>query len=88
MHIDRYTKFVLTVIAIALIFLSVRPLVPPEKAHASDTTCGSNYMSPCYVIVRSNAYNGANVPLLVQVQQIPLPVEVRNTGSRPHPGMQ
>jgi hypothetical protein len=44
MPTDRYTRFVLTLIAAALILIAARPLLVPSNARASNSepTCGSD----------------------------------------------
>jgi hypothetical protein len=45
--IDSYARIVLTVIALALSILALRPLAP-TPAIAVGTTCGT-FTNPCYV---------------------------------------
>jgi hypothetical protein len=45
---DGYTKLVLTVIALALVMLAVRPWVEPQPVGAQRGGCG-NSKSPCFV---------------------------------------
>ncbi len=49
--IDRYTKFILTLIALALIVIATRPLLVPGPAGAADIGqgCGADPQHPCYV---------------------------------------
>jgi hypothetical protein len=51
--IDRYTKVVLTVIALVLVGLLIRPSVAPRSvaAQQSIALCGSTPSAPCYVSV-------------------------------------
>jgi hypothetical protein len=58
--VDRYTKGVLTVIAVALTAIAIERSTSP--AHAQMPSCG-NAGNPCYV---SN-YGG--IPLVVKVEQ-------------------
>jgi hypothetical protein len=46
--VDRYTKAVLTVIAVALTALAVRPLLDSRSAGAQGLGCG-NVVNPCWV---------------------------------------
>lgn len=52
MPADRYTRFVLTLIAAALIFIATRPLIAPPSARAanSEPACGEDAQRPCYVV--------------------------------------
>jgi len=54
---DRYTKVVLTVIALALVGIIAQGLV--RSATAQPNSCGISAGAPCYVM--------ANTPLRVQV---------------------
>ena len=58
--VDRYTKFVLTVIAVALTGICVGMFTP--RAQAQMAGCGSGG-NPCYVS------NYGSLPLTVRVQQ-------------------
>lgn len=44
---DRYSKFVLSVIAAALVVIAAQPLFAPAVAQMG--TCGLSRYSPCYV---------------------------------------
>jgi hypothetical protein len=46
--VDTYTKAILTVIALALVALALRPIVQPSPAVALGGACGS-LGEPCYV---------------------------------------
>lgn len=46
--VDRYSKIVLTVIALALVALVVRPMFESGSAGAQARGCG-DAMNPCYV---------------------------------------
>ena len=51
---DQYTKVVLTIIALALTILAVRPWIEPEPAVAQGERCGS-LTNPCYVTTSPSA---------------------------------
>jgi hypothetical protein len=61
--VDRYTKSVLTVIAVALVGLLAVQLTP--TAHAQVGGCGTSPGSPCFV----TGANYSGWPLPVRVQQ-------------------
>jgi hypothetical protein len=46
---DRYTKIILTVIALSLTVVALRPLFSPSLASAQANGCGFNASHPCYV---------------------------------------
>lgn len=52
MPTDRYTRFVLTLIAAALIVIAARPLAAPPSARAanSEPACGADAQHPCFVV--------------------------------------
>lgn len=49
MPIDRYTKFILTLIAVSLLVLALRPIFGPTAAGADMNGCGHDPRNPCYV---------------------------------------
>lgn len=56
---DRYTKIVLTVIAVALCVIAVQNAVP--RARALGNGCGDSSSNPCYVEPASFAGFDVNV---------------------------
>jgi hypothetical protein len=60
--VDRYTKIVLTVIALALVALVLRPALEPQVATAL-SECGS-FSNPCYVTTRSG--DSVNVKIVTR----------------------
>jgi hypothetical protein len=48
---DRYTKIVLTVIAVALVVIAVRPLVPVVLEHAQPRLAQAQTTTPKYDVV-------------------------------------
>ena len=49
---DRYTKAILTVIAVALVALAVQQAVPSASAAGSE--CRGTYLDPCWVKIMGN----------------------------------
>jgi hypothetical protein len=49
MPVDRYTKIILTVIAISLAVIALRPIFSATVAGADITGCGHDSAHPCYV---------------------------------------
>ena len=49
MHVDLYTKSVLTVIAIALSVIAFRGPYAPTPAMAQPPVCGAFKSSPCHI---------------------------------------
>lgn len=55
--IDRYTKIVMTVIAISTSIIAVRGVVAPAKAQFDDGPCGA-ITNPCYIDFYSKHSDG------------------------------
>jgi len=77
--IDRYTKFILTLIALALIVIAARSFSVPAPAGAADLGqgCGHDSQHPCYV---AGWGPGGTVPV-ANSHDLPLKVLVTNTPS-------
>jgi len=60
---DRYTKAVLTVIALALVSLAINQAMPKAKAFG-ENNCGLNY-SPCHIVIDNFRDLGA-IPFLTR----------------------
>jgi hypothetical protein len=72
---DRYTKIVLTVIAVSLVAIAVQNLLPAAQAQAP--ACGLNKQNPCWVA------NTAESALFVLGTPRGLPVVVTNPSQQP-----
>jgi len=46
--LDRYTKIVLTIIALSLLAIAIERGTPEARAQ-TPTGCGSSYDNPCYI---------------------------------------
>ena len=71
--IDRYTRIVLTVIALALVALVGQNLLGPERATAQGAPCG-DAGRPCQVLVvggSSGAWAGLPVMILDAQRLVP-----------------
>ena len=83
---DRYTKIILTIIAISLTAIALRPLLSPYSACAEMKGCGLDASHPCYVAGWGPegtvpVYNSAHLPMKVLVGNsppTPMPVIVVN----------
>jgi hypothetical protein len=84
MSTDRYTKFILTVIAIVLSVIALRPLFAPTVAGAQGFEgCGQDATHPCYVAGWGPegtipVANSGRFPLKVLVANPAVPVMVAN----------
>jgi len=80
--IDRYTRFILTLIALALLVIASRSFAVPASARAADLGQGCGYDShhPCYV---AGWGPGGTVPV-ANSHDLPLKVLVTN-GPVPFP---
>jgi hypothetical protein len=74
--IDRYTKFILTIIALALVVIASRLLVVSAPAGAADLGqgCGSDSRHPCYVA----GWGPAGTIPVANSHDLPLKVLVTN----------
>jgi hypothetical protein len=83
MPTDRYTKFILTIIAISLAIIALRPLFSPSPAAAQTTSCGLSAHHPCFV---AGWGPDGTVPI-ANSGHFPLKVLVGNPTANPMPVM-
>jgi hypothetical protein len=82
MNTDRYTKFILTVIAISLCVIALRPLLSSTVAGAAGFEgCGLDSNHPCYV---AGWGPDGTVPV-ANSGRFPLKVLIGNPGVQPVP---
>ena len=82
MAIDRYTKFILTIIAISLTVIALRPLYAPVLARAADISgCGQDPSNPCYVA----GWGPQGTIPVANSRHLPLKILVGNPASNPVP---
>lgn len=82
MAIDRYTKFILTIIAISLTVIALRPLFGPVVAGAADMSgCGHDSHNPCYVA----GWGPQGTIPIANSGHLPLKILVGNPASNPVP---
>ena len=65
---DRYTKFVLSVIAVALCVLVVQNAMPLQTASAT-TGCGASMASPCYISLSATRILGVGPEITVRIKE-------------------
>jgi hypothetical protein len=83
MPTDRYTSFILTIIAISLSVIALRPLLAPDKAGAQVSGCGTDPHHPCYI---AGWGPDGTVPI-ANSGRFPLKVLVGNPSANPMPVM-
>jgi hypothetical protein len=81
MPTDRYTKFILTLIAISLTVIALRPYFAPTPAAADMNGCGHDARNPCYI---AGWGPGGTVPI-ANSGHLPLKVLLGNPVSNPVP---
>ncbi len=82
MSIDRYTKFILTIIAISLTVIALRPFFAPAMAGAADMSgCGHEPRNPCYVA----GWGPEGTIPIANSGHLPLKMLVGNPASNPVP---
>jgi hypothetical protein len=81
MHLDGYTKFILTVIAISLTVIATRPMFGPVAAAADMGGCGYDVRHACYVI----GWGPEGTIPIANAGHLPLKVLVGNPGAYPLP---
>jgi hypothetical protein len=79
MPTDRYTKFILTIIAIGLTAIALRPLFSPSPAGAQMSGCGLDPQSPCYIA----GWGPQGTVPIANIGRFPLKVVVKNPASHP-----
>jgi hypothetical protein len=47
--VDRYTKIILTVIAVSLAVIAIRQSNSPARAAFGD--CGATFIQPCHIVI-------------------------------------
>jgi hypothetical protein len=81
MPTDRYTKFVLTIIAISLTVIALRPFLSPSSAGAQMNGCGLDPQSPCYIA----GWGPQGTVPIANIGRFPFKVVVKNPAAHPMP---
>lgn len=83
MPTDRYNRFILTIIAISLSVIALRPWLSPDMAGAQLSGCGTGPHHPCYI---AGWGPDGTVPI-ANSGHFPLKVLVGNPAANPMPVM-
>ena len=81
MPIDRYTKFVLSIIALSLTVIALRPFFSSAPAAAEMSGCGLDAHHPCYVA----GWGPEGTIPIANSGHLPLKVLVGNPAANPMP---
>lgn len=77
--VDRYTKIILTIIALAMVALTIRPIINVHPAGAQGLACGQ-MANPCEVRVTNFPWQPSPAAiqpvLVVQDPKRPIPVRI------------
>ncbi|GJD92890.1 hypothetical protein OCOJLMKI_0073 [Methylobacterium iners] len=65
--IDGYTKIVLTIIALSLSALALKPAILPAQAQLNG--CGSSSRNPCYIEMSSKGCGAFNDPCYIRMDR-------------------
>jgi hypothetical protein len=83
MATDRYTKIILTVIALSLSVIALRPFFSPGAAEAQMNNCGLEPHHPCYIA----GWGPEGTVPIANDAHFPLKVLVGNAAREPMPVM-
>jgi hypothetical protein len=81
MPADRYTKFILTLIAISLTVIALRPFFSPSSVEAEMNGCGLDARHPCYIA----GWGPEGTVPIASSSHFPLKALVGNTAENPVP---